>query len=152
MYVVRSPNFFFLKSDFFLVVVLTFNLLYFAGSFLSLNIRSPEEFLEGQPSKVTCTATFTCLKQAPVFKWSYGNMPAFTTTSQIAKTQWKSESTLTFTASANDNGRSLTCYMQFNDGTGRQEAMVPLRVKSELLSHSSNFQTLLVASNGLGLR
>uniref|UniRef100_A0A3B5K7R4 Ig-like domain-containing protein n=1 Tax=Takifugu rubripes TaxID=31033 RepID=A0A3B5K7R4_TAKRU len=63
----------------------------------------------GQPSKVTCTATFTCLKQAPVFKWSYGNMPAFTSISQIAKTQWKSESTLTFTASANDNGRSLTC-------------------------------------------
>lgn len=79
-------------------------------------------------------------------------MPASTTISSIAKTQWKSESTLTFTASANDNGRSLTCYMQFNDGTGRQEATVPLRVKSKLLSHSSNFQTLLVASNGLGLR
>ncbi|XP_056901509.1 uncharacterized protein LOC130532721 isoform X2 [Takifugu flavidus] len=110
-------------------------------SFLSLNIRSPEEFLEGQPSKVTCTATFTCPKQAPVFKWSYGNMPAFTSISRIAETQWKSESTLTFTASANDNGRSLTCYMQFNDGTGRQEAMVPLRVKRNILSRGWYFTT-----------
>lgn len=79
-------------------------------------------------------------------------MPASTNIFPITKTQWKSESTLIFTASANDNGRSLTCYMQLNDGTGRQEAMVPLRVKSELLSHSSKFQTLLVKSNGLGLR
>lgn len=64
-------------------------------------------------------------------------MPASTNISPVAKTQWKSESTLTFTASANDNGRSLTCYMQFNDGTGKQEAMVPLRVKSELFTHLS---------------
>ncbi|XP_047453829.1 myelin-associated glycoprotein-like [Mugil cephalus] len=99
-------------------------------SILPLTISSTSnEFLEGYPSKVTCTATYTCSKHRPTLTWSYGNMPTSTATTKEA--QWKTISTLTFTSSANDPGRSLTCYAVFSNGE-RQETSITLQVKKPL--------------------
>ncbi|XP_047453824.1 uncharacterized protein LOC125015854 isoform X3 [Mugil cephalus] len=96
-------------------------------SILPLTISSTSnEFLEGYPSKVICTATYTCSKHRPTLTWSYGNMPTSTATTKEA--QWKTVSTLTFTSSANDQGRSLTCYAVFSNGE-RQETSITLQVK-----------------------
>uniref|UniRef100_A0A3Q1I5K5 Ig-like domain-containing protein n=1 Tax=Anabas testudineus TaxID=64144 RepID=A0A3Q1I5K5_ANATE len=88
-------------------------------------------FLEGQPSKVSCTALYTCPKDVPVLTWNYDSMPTSTDTKEIAKAQWRTVSTLMFTASGNDNGRTLTCYATFGGGR-RQEERIILRVKSAL--------------------
>uniref|UniRef100_A0A8P4KMX6 Ig-like domain-containing protein n=1 Tax=Dicentrarchus labrax TaxID=13489 RepID=A0A8P4KMX6_DICLA len=100
-------------------------------SFLPLTITpTTDEFLEGQPSKVTCTAVYTCPKHIPTFKWNYGSMPTSTDTRKSQSAQWKTVSTLTFTASASDHGRSLTCSAQFTGGQ-RQEESITLRVKKK---------------------
>lgn len=129
MYVVGSQNFKvnFSRGSF----NINTQLLTFSGSIWPITIQSPDEFLEGEPSKVTCTALYTCPQHAPVFKWSYGSMPVSNDISKIENAKWRAESTLTFTASANDNGRSLTCFVQFTDNQ-RQEASVTVWVKSEL--------------------
>lgn len=130
------------KKFIYLVVILTetlINLLHFAGSFLPITIDSPKEFIEEQPSKVMVTAEYTCPQYRPVFRWNYNNINAVTNHDNISKTRWRAVSTLTFTATTNDNGRSLTCTVQVT-GFPRQEAIVTLRVKSEWkLSSSSHF-------------
>ncbi|XP_039661215.1 uncharacterized protein LOC120561937 [Perca fluviatilis] len=76
-------------------------------SFSALTIsRTSNEFLEGQASKVTSTASYTCSKHIPTLTWNYGSMPASTDTSNSGSTSWRTVSTLTFTASANDHGMS----------------------------------------------
>ncbi|XP_047453823.1 uncharacterized protein LOC125015854 isoform X2 [Mugil cephalus] len=108
-------------------------------SILPLTISSTSnEFLEGYPSKVICTATYTCSKHRPTLTWSYGNMPTSTATTKEA--QWKTVSTLTFTSSANDQGRSLTCYAVFSNGE-RQETSITLQVKRNMLSRGWSFST-----------
>lgn len=97
------------------------------GSILPLTIQSPDEFREGHSSNVTCTALYTCPKHVPTFRWNYGSIPASTDIIMIGNSQWKAVSTLTFTASANNNGKSLTCYAQFTGGQ-RQEVSITLRV------------------------
>ncbi|KAE8288648.1 hypothetical protein D5F01_LYC12523 [Larimichthys crocea] len=67
-------------------------------------------------------------------------MPASTDTSQRRRAQWTTVSTLTFTASANDDGRSLKCYAQFTGGQ-RQEVSITLRVKRNMLSRGWSFTT-----------
>ncbi|XP_035528098.1 uncharacterized protein LOC118335777 isoform X2 [Morone saxatilis] len=110
-------------------------------SFLPLTITTTtDEFLEGQPSKVTCNAVYTCPKHIPTFKWNYGSMPTSTDTIKSQSAQWKTVSTLTFTASAKDHGRSLTCSAQFTGGP-RQEASITLRVKRNMLSRGWSFTT-----------
>lgn len=102
-----------------------------SGSFLPLTISPTSvEFLEGHASKVTCTASYTCSKDVPVLTWNYDRMPASTDTREITNAQWRTVSTLTFTASANDNGRSLICYAKFRRGQ-REEKSITLRVKRE---------------------
>lgn len=95
-----------------------------------MTIQIPDEFNEGQASKVTCTTTYTCPKHMPNFKWNYGGVPAFTNIIKTGNARWRAVSTLTFTASANDNGRSLICYAQFTGGQ-MQEVSITLRVKSK---------------------
>ncbi|XP_026226633.1 uncharacterized protein LOC113169450 [Anabas testudineus] len=101
---------------------------------------SSAEFLEGQPSKVTCTALYTCPKDVPVLTWNYDSMPTSTDTKEITKAQWRTVSTLMFTASGNDNGRTLTCYATFGGGR-RQEERIILRVKRSMLSLGWSFTT-----------
>ncbi|KAF3839919.1 hypothetical protein F7725_018636 [Dissostichus mawsoni] len=94
-----------------------------SGSFLPLTIsQTSEEFLEGQPRTVTCTASYTCPKHLPTLSWNYGNMPTTTVNSQIRLASWSTVSSLTFTASSNDHGRSLTCYARFIGGRCRKRA------------------------------
>ncbi|XP_031708908.1 sialoadhesin-like [Anarrhichthys ocellatus] len=101
------------------------------SSFSPLTIsHTSDEFLEGQASKVICTASYTCPKHIPTLTWNYGTMPASTDTSKRGNTEWRSVSTLTFTASAKDHGRSLTCSAQFTGGQ-RQEKSITLQVKNE---------------------
>lgn len=103
----------------------------FSGSFLPLFLKSTtEEFLEGIPSKVTCTASYTCSHTIPSLTWNYGSMQISTDTSSSGMAMWKTVSTLTFVASAQDHGKSLTCNALFTEGQ-RQEARIPLRVKSQ---------------------
>nr|XP_046255332.1 uncharacterized protein LOC124064705 [Scatophagus argus] len=110
-------------------------------SFFPLTIQSPsDEFLEGEARKVTCMVSYTCAKDLPSLTWNYGSMPASTDIKKSANTRFTAVSTLTFTASANDNGRSLTCYAQFNDGQ-RLEASRTLRVKRHMLSRGWSFTT-----------
>ncbi|XP_073340707.1 uncharacterized protein [Pagrus major] len=110
-------------------------------SFSPLTIQTTsEEFLEGQASKVTCTAVYTCPKHLPTITWSYGDMSAPTTTKKTGTAQWKTVSTLTLTASGNDNGRYLKCSAQFS-GSKRKEVGIFLRVKRNMLSRGWSFTT-----------
>ncbi|XP_056236064.1 uncharacterized protein LOC130171837 isoform X2 [Seriola aureovittata] len=110
-------------------------------SFSRLTISAPsEEFLEGYASKVICTASYTCPKNVPTLTWNYMSMPASTDTRNIANAKWTTVSTLTFTASANDHGRSLTCYAEFSGG-GRLEESITLRVKRNMLTRGWSFTT-----------
>ncbi|XP_055359206.1 uncharacterized protein LOC114843099 [Betta splendens] len=110
-------------------------------SFSSLTISPTSvEFLEGQASSVTCTASYTCSKDQPVLTWNYNSMPASTSTQKVGDTQWNTVSTLTFTASATDNGKSMRCYAKFQNGQ-RQEASISLRVKRSMLALGWSFTT-----------
>ncbi|XP_068592620.1 uncharacterized protein [Cebidichthys violaceus] len=110
-------------------------------SFSPLTIsHTSDEFLEGQSSKVTCTASYTCPKHIPTLTWNYGSMPASIETSKKGNTGWRSVSTLTFTASAKDHGQSLTCFARFT-GRQRQEKSITLRVKRNMLSRGWSFTT-----------
>lgn len=104
--------------------------IYILGQFFPLAMSSLGEFLEGQPTKVTCTASYTCPDHVPTIRWNYANMEASSHTTKAGETLFRSVSTLTFIASAEDNGRSLTCYAQFTDGP-TQDQSVTLRVKSK---------------------
>ncbi|XP_071326759.1 uncharacterized protein [Trachinotus anak] len=110
-------------------------------SFSTLTISpTSNEFLEGYASKVTCTASYTCPQHLPTFSWNYKSMPASTDTRNIASAKWTTVSTLTFTASATDHGRSLTCYARFTGG-GMQEKSITLRVKRNMVSRGWSFTT-----------
>ncbi|XP_031154727.1 uncharacterized protein LOC116049323 [Sander lucioperca] len=110
-------------------------------SFSALTIsRTSDDFLEGQARKVTCTASYTCSKHIPTLTWNYGSMPASTDTSSSGTTSWRTVSTLTFTASANDHGRSLTCYARFTGGR-TQDKSITLQVKRNMLSRGWSFTT-----------
>lgn len=100
------------------------------GFFSPLKIQSPDEFLEGQASKVVCTASYTCAKDMPTLSWNYNQMPATKDVKKLRETEWNAVSTLTFTASANDHGKSLTCYAQFPGGQAI-EVSTTLQVKSK---------------------
>lgn len=108
------------------------------GDFMPLTVDSPDEFKEGQPTKVTCTASYTCAKYTPSITWNRDSMPVSTDILNTRKTLMKYVSTLTFTASAKDDGRYLTCNARFADGQ-TQDKSVRLRVKSKFdLFHFTN--------------
>lgn len=96
---------------------------------LTISQSSPA-FLEGHESIVTCTAKYTCPANTPTLQWNYRNMQAVSNNIKISNTEWKTVSTLKFTASRDDHGKSLTCYARFTGG-GRQEQSITLSVKSE---------------------
>ncbi|XP_074510099.1 uncharacterized protein LOC141779249 isoform X2 [Sebastes fasciatus] len=102
--------------------------------------RTSDEFLEGQASGVTCTSSYTCPKHIPTLTWNYGSMPASTDTSKTGAAEWRTVSKLTFTASANDHGRSLTCHARFT-GAQTTEKSITLRVKRNMLSRGWSFTT-----------
>ncbi|XP_068425817.1 uncharacterized protein, partial [Clinocottus analis] len=102
------------------------------GSFAPLTISNTDEFLEGEARTVTCTTSYTCSKHIPVLTWNYGSMPASTETRKTGTTEWRSVSTLTFTASAKDDGRALTCSARFA-GAQTQERGITLRQDFHLL-------------------
>ncbi|XP_054478238.1 Schwann cell myelin protein-like isoform X2 [Anoplopoma fimbria] len=117
------------------------NTLNAACSFSPLTIsHTSDEFLEGQASKVTCTVSYTCPKPIPTLTWNYGSMPASTATIKTKNTEWRTVSTLTFTASAKDHGQSLTCIARFIGGQ-KQEKSITLRVKRNMLSRGWSFTT-----------
>nr|XP_020493058.1 myelin-associated glycoprotein-like [Labrus bergylta]XP_020493059.1 myelin-associated glycoprotein-like [Labrus bergylta] len=110
-------------------------------SFSPLTIQSTsEELNEGQASKITCTASYTCKHQIPTLTWNYGNMPASSDTRKSETAQWRTVSTLTFTASSKDHGRSLTCYARYTEGQ-RQEESITLSVKRNMHSRGWSFTT-----------
>lgn len=105
----------------------------FLGSINPPSISSVStEYLEGVPSKVTCEASYTCSKDAPVLTWNFANMPVDRDIKASGSLQ-KTVSTLTFTASAKDNGKSLICYAKF-PGVQAQEKSMTIRVKREYQS------------------
>lgn len=122
-YAIIKPVFFYAGLK-----MLTFTIC-ISGSFSSLTVSGPSDFLEGQACTVTCTASYTCAIDVPTLTWNYGSMPASTITQNIRTTEWRTTSTLTFTAAATDHGRSLTCYARFSGQT--QDRSITLRVKSE---------------------
>lgn len=96
----------------------------------SLTIQSTsDEFLEGQAQEVTCTALYTCPKHLPTLTWNYGSMQAITESGKIGHAQWRTVSTLTFKATANDHGKPLTCFALFT-GAHRQKVNITIGVKS----------------------
>ncbi|KAJ0066031.1 hypothetical protein NL108_001254, partial [Boleophthalmus pectinirostris] len=108
-------------------------------SFSPLSITSmTEEFLEGVPSKVTCTASYTCAQNNPTLTWNYGNMEASAHMSSSGKALWKTISTVKFISAAKDHGNDLTCYAVFTGGQ-RQEASISLRVKRNMMSLGWSF-------------
>lgn len=100
------------------------------GVFMPLTVKSPDEFKEGQPTKVNCTASYTCAKHTPTITWNRDSMPVSTDIINTRKTLMNYVSILTFTASAKDDGRYLTCNARFADGQ-TQDKSVRLRVKSK---------------------
>ncbi|XP_023185964.1 myelin-associated glycoprotein-like isoform X1 [Xiphophorus maculatus] len=97
------------------------------------------EYFEGVPSKVTCEASYTCSKDAPVLTWNFANMPVDKDIKESGSLQ-KTVSTLTFTASAKDNGKSLICYATF-PGVPTQEKSMTIRVKRNMLNLDWSFTT-----------
>ncbi|XP_043973386.1 myelin-associated glycoprotein isoform X2 [Gambusia affinis] len=97
------------------------------------------EYLEGVPSQVTCEASYTCSKDAPEITWNYANMPV-TTNIKTSGSLQKSVSTLTFTASAKDDGKDLISSAKF---PGRQtlEKSMTIRVKRNMLNLDWSFTT-----------
>ena len=122
-YAIINPVFFYAGLK-----MLTFTVC-ISGSYSSLTVSGPSDFLEGQESTVTCTALYTCPKHVPTLTWNYDSMPASTDTTKLSSTKWRTVSTLKFTAAATDHGRSLTCYSRF-PGVQTDSSMT-LRVKSE---------------------
>lgn len=112
------------------------------GVFLPLIVDSPDEFKEGQPTKVTCTASYTCAKHTPTITWNRDSMPVSTDILNTKNPPMKYVSTLTFTALANDDGRYLTCNARFPFADGQtQDKSVRLRVKSKFdLFHFTNIK------------
>lgn len=100
------------------------------GVFMPLTINSPGEFNEGQPTKVTCTASYTCAKHTPTITWNRDSSQVSTSVSYEGKTSMKYVSALTFTASAQDSGRTLTCNAQFSNGQ-KQDKSITLWVRSK---------------------
>ncbi|KAM8734355.1 uncharacterized protein AB9X84_023185 isoform 4-T4 [Acanthopagrus schlegelii] len=110
-------------------------------SFFPLTIQpTSQEFLEGQASKVTCTAEYTCPKHLPKFTWSYGGTTDSPEISKIGDAHWRAVSTLTLTTSANDNGRYLKCTAEFTRSQ-RQAVGIYLRVKRNMLSRGWSFNS-----------
>uniref|UniRef100_UPI0037E74BF2 uncharacterized protein n=1 Tax=Semicossyphus pulcher TaxID=241346 RepID=UPI0037E74BF2 len=110
-------------------------------SFSPLTIQPTSiELLEGQERAITCTAIYTCSKHIPTLTWNYGSMPASTDTTKSGSAQWRTVSTLKFTAAANDHGKYLTCYARFSGGQ-RQEVKLYLRVKRNMLLRGWTFTT-----------
>ncbi|XP_045900128.1 uncharacterized protein LOC123967858 isoform X1 [Micropterus dolomieu] len=110
-------------------------------SYSPLTIQpTSNEFLEGQESKVTCTALYTCPKHIPTLTWNYVSMPASSNTDKIVNAEWRTVSTLTFKASARDHGKSLTCSARFTGGE-RQTVSITLRVKRNMLNRGWSFTT-----------
>uniref|UniRef100_A0A3B5LBU1 Ig-like domain-containing protein n=1 Tax=Xiphophorus couchianus TaxID=32473 RepID=A0A3B5LBU1_9TELE len=72
----------------------------------------------------TCKVTHVCPSSPPKFSWSHSG----TRKTNLQKTV----STLTFTASAKDNGKSLTCYATFPGGQTQEKSMT-IRVKREFV-------------------
>lgn len=99
------------------------------GVFKPIMIKSPGEFNEGQPTKVTCSASYTCAKHTPSITWNPDSGQVSTDVLNDGKTLTY-VSTLTFTAAAKDSGRSLTCIAQFSNGQ-RQEKSITLWVRSK---------------------
>lgn len=100
------------------------------GVFKPLIIKAPGEFNEGQPTKVTCTASYTCAKHTPTITWNRDSLQVSTNVLNEGETRMKCVSTLTFAASAKDSGRSLTCNAQFSNGY-RLDKSVTIWVRSE---------------------
>uniref|UniRef100_UPI003AAE7F4D uncharacterized protein isoform X1 n=1 Tax=Centroberyx gerrardi TaxID=166262 RepID=UPI003AAE7F4D len=110
-------------------------------SFWPVTISSQsQELLEGKANKVTCSVYYTCSKQMPVLTWNYDGMRAPTEVEKTEPAKWRSTSILTFTASAKDQGKSLTCYASFPEGR-RQEMSITLQVKRSMLSRGWSFTT-----------
>lgn len=116
------------------------------GVFMPLTVNSPDEFNEGQQTKVTCTASYTCAKYIPTITWNRGGMPVSNDVLKMGKTLMKYVSTLTFTASAIDDGSDLTCTARYPTGQAQVKS-VRLRVKSKFdLFHFTN----ITLSPGIG--
>ncbi|XP_075882200.1 uncharacterized protein LOC142888052 isoform X3 [Nelusetta ayraudi] len=110
--------------------------------FLPLIVDSPDEFKEGQPTKVTCTASYTCAKHTPTITWNRDSMPVSTDILNTKNPPMKYVSTLTFTALANDDGRYLTCNARFPFADGQtQDKSVRLRVKRNMRFLKWSFTT-----------
>lgn len=108
------------------------------GVFRPLVINSPGEFNEGQPTIVTCTVSYTCAQHTPTITWNRDSIQVSTNVFNEGKTLMKYVSKLTFTASAKDSGRPLTCNAQFSNGY-RQDKSITLRVRSKYdLFHFTN--------------
>ncbi|XP_054898382.1 sialoadhesin-like [Poeciliopsis prolifica] len=109
-------------------------------SILPLSISSTSvEYVEGVPNQVTCEASYTCSSNAPVLKWYYSNMPVTRDIKTLGTLQ-KTVSTLTFTASAKDNGNDLTCSANFPGGETQQKSLT-IRVKRNMLNLGWSFTT-----------
>lgn len=108
------------------------------GVFMPLTIKAPSEFNEGQRTKVTCTALYTCAKHTPTITWNRDSLQISTNILKERNTQMKYVSTLTFIASAKDSGKSLTCNAQFSNGYSQGKS-VTLLVRSKYdLFHFTN--------------
>ncbi|XP_035983541.1 LOW QUALITY PROTEIN: uncharacterized protein LOC105920909, partial [Fundulus heteroclitus] len=111
-------------------------------SFLPLTISpTSSEYLEGFPSTVRCTASYTCSNNRPSLTWNYANMPVSSNTvKESGRTMWTTVSTLTFTPSAKDHGHHLTCFARF-DGGQTQEKSITISVKRSMLNLDWSFTT-----------
>uniref|UniRef100_A0A3Q3MG35 Ig-like domain-containing protein n=1 Tax=Mastacembelus armatus TaxID=205130 RepID=A0A3Q3MG35_9TELE len=109
-------------------------------SFAPLTIKpTSDEFLEGEVGKVTCIAKYTCSQHVPTFTWSDKNIPV-SSEPKVSNAEWMTVSTLTFTVSASDHDRLLTCKVFFSQGK-KLEVSVTLRVKRNVHFRDWSFTT-----------
>ncbi|XP_029959554.1 uncharacterized protein LOC115397408 [Salarias fasciatus] len=120
-----------------------------ASSSLQLNVECPydkitmterpDEVPEGVPKTLSCTVSHKCKKNTPKITWNYGHMQTSVNTKKISSSSYSTVSSLTFTGSAEDDGKTLTCTAQFTTGDTSDSATI--HIKRSMLSRGWSFTT-----------
>uniref|UniRef100_H3ASG3 Ig-like domain-containing protein n=1 Tax=Latimeria chalumnae TaxID=7897 RepID=H3ASG3_LATCH len=92
-----------------------------------LDAPCPKEITENVTVTVTCTTSHTCPAAPPGLTWNGAQGPSTVQHRPLQDGLWEVSSTLTFTPSYTDHGKSLTCQVMYSGGKWT-ESSIELRV------------------------
>ncbi|XP_060744036.1 uncharacterized protein LOC132857929 [Tachysurus vachellii] len=98
---------------------------------------SNTEFFEGVEEDIVCSVTYMCAKDRPYIIWSGEDLPG--SKFQVTKQEKKqiARSTLKFTPTARDHGKTITCQADFKGNV--QTVKITLRIKRSMGSLDWSF-------------